>query len=219
MKGLAVTVSTDSLSLTDQAHGRLRADIIEGRIRPNQRLVAAELAERMQVSRTPVREALKLLAADGLVVGAKRGYVVREHTGAEIREIYEVRAALEAMAARLVAQRAGDERIEAIVAIGACDEGLAQADRSVLVELNSRFHDAIVAGSGNGRLGALNGRNSEHFFSYRIAALYTDAEALASVRGHGRIVRALLDRDQDAAADAAREHVLEALDVVLSKLR
>lgn len=214
-----MTVSTDPLSLTDQVHGRLRADIIEGRIRPNQRLVAAELAERMQVSRTPVREALKLLAADGLVVGVKRGYVVREHTGAEIREIYEVRAALEAMAARLVAQRASDERIEAIVAIGACDEGLAEADRSVLVELNSRFHDAIVAASGNGRLGELNGRNSEHFFSYRIAALYTDAEALASVRGHGRIVQAFLGRDQDAAAGAAREHVLEALDVVLSKLR
>lgn len=211
-------MATDTVSLTDRAHRQLRADIIHGRIRPNQRLVAADLAEQMQISRTPVREALKLLAADGLVVGAKRGYMVREHTGEEIREIYEIRAALEGMAARLVAQRATDERIEAIVAVGAHDERLAEADRSELVEYNTRFHQSIVDAAGNSRLGELNGRNSEHFFSFRIAALYTDAEALASVRGHAQLVRALLDRDDRAAADAAREHVLEALDVLLSKL-
>lgn len=212
-------MSSDPVSLTDQAHRRLRADIICGRIRPNQRLVAADLARQLQVSRTPVREALKLLAADGLVVGAKRGYLVREHTGADIREIYEVRAGLEGMAARLVAQRATDEQIEAIVTVGAHDEQLAEAERSVLVDRNSRFHDAVVDAAGNTRLRDLNGRNSEHFFSFRTASLYTDAEAMAAVRTHGQIVRALLDREPAAAADAAREHVLQALDVLLSKLR
>lgn len=206
-----------SVSLTDRAHRQLRADIINGRIRPNQQLVAADLAEQMQISRTPVREALKLLAADGLVVGARRGYTVREHTGGEIREIYEVRAALESMAARLVAQRGSDEQLAEIVALGAHDERLAAADRAELVDLNARFHQTLVAAAGNARLGELNGRNSEHFFNARIAALYTDAEALASVRGHADIVRALLDRAPDAAADAARDHVLEALDVLLSK--
>lgn len=212
-------MSSESVSLTDRAHRQLRADIICGRIRPNQRLVAADLAEQLQVSRTPVREALKLLAADGLVVCAKRGYLVREHTGAEIREIYEVRAGLEGMAARLVAQRATDEQVEAIVAVGAHDERLAEVARSELVERNGCFHDAIVDAAGNTRLRDLNDRNSEHFFNFRTAALYTDAEALAAVRTHGEIVRALLDREPDAAANAAHEHVLQALDVLLSKLQ
>lgn len=212
-------MSADSGSLTDRAHRQLRDDIICGRIRPNQRLVAADLAAQMQISRTPVREALKLLAADGLVTGAKRGYTVREHTDVEIREIYEVRAGLESMAARLLVQRASDEQLEAIAALGAHEERLAEVDRSELVDRNTAFHDAIVQAAGNTRLCELNGRNSEHFFSYRIAALYTDAEALASVRTHEQIVRALLARDPDAAADAAREHVLQALDVVLTKLQ
>ena len=95
-------------SLTSDAYHRLRTEIIQGKIRPNERLIAADLAERLAISRTPVREALQLLASEGLVVGVKRGYVVRDHTAAEIRQIYEVRAALEGMAARLVAERAND---------------------------------------------------------------------------------------------------------------
>jgi DNA-binding GntR family transcriptional regulator len=97
-------------SLTAQAYQRLRSEIIRGCIRPNVHLVAADLAERLETSRTPIREALQLLASEGLVVAAKRGYVVREHTRDEIREIYEVRATLEEMAARLVAQRVTDEK-------------------------------------------------------------------------------------------------------------
>jgi DNA-binding GntR family transcriptional regulator len=65
----------------------------------------------------------------------------------------------------------------------------------------------------------LNRSNSQHFFNYRIAALYTKEEQLISVRGHARIIKALKAHDGDAADRAAREHVLDALDVTLLKLR
>jgi len=209
--------STRAKTLTSETYGRLRAEIIRGSIRPNERLVAADLAERLKISRTPVREALQLLEAEGLVVALKRGYMVREHTGGEIREIYEVRAALEGMSGRLAAIRATDEAIAAITAIGAHYDEVALVEPWRLVDLNSQFHAAVTAACSNERLAALNRRNSEHFFNYRIAALYSEKEALAAVRGHARILAALTERDADAAARAAREHVEEALEVTLRK--
>src|SRR3978361_1268708 len=77
-----------------------RGAIVEGKIRPNERLIEADLAERLEVSRTPVRESMQRLAADGLVISRRRGWAVREHSPQEIQEIYEVRAALEGYAAR-----------------------------------------------------------------------------------------------------------------------
>lgn len=205
-------------SLTYETFLRLRQDIIQGRIRPNERLIAGDLAEALSISRTPVREALQLLEAEELVVAVKRGFVVREHTRDEVVEIYEVRAALEGMAARLVAERRQQEAIDGIVALGAHEEGIA-SDRSRLVDLNSAFHAAIIEASGNNRLERLNSSNSQQFFNYRIAEMYTDDEAALAVRGHARIVEALVKFDADAAETAAQQHVLEGLRVTLSKLR
>lgn len=206
-------------SLTLEARDLLRRQIIEGTLRPRERLIAADLADRLQVSRTPVREALYLLASEGLVVPAKRGFAVREFTPSEIKEIYEVRAALEGMAARLAAERGTREAIDSVLELQAGTVALATSAREVLVDKNTRFHRAIFAAAGNERLGFLNGQNSEHFFNHRIADLYTDEEAAASVEGHRRIEAALRKRDGDAAEKAARDHILEALAVTLRKLR
>ncbi|MSW38959.1 MAG: GntR family transcriptional regulator, partial [Actinobacteria bacterium] len=106
-------------SLTYDTFVRLRNSIIQGVIRPNERLIAADLATSLNISRTPVREALQLLEAEQLVISVKRGFVVREHSRSEIIEIYQVRAALEGMAAKLVAQQTSDSSIAAIEGIGA----------------------------------------------------------------------------------------------------
>jgi DNA-binding GntR family transcriptional regulator len=209
----------ESPTFTLEVFNRLREEITRGQIRPNERLVAADLAERLHISRTPVREALQLLASEGLVVGARRGYVVRDHTPNDVREIYEVRAALEGMAARLAAERATDGQLHATMALHADNEGLATSPRDQLVEINDSFHRGLIAASGNPRLERLVRQSTEHFFNHRIADLYTDAEARASVEGHARVVEALRTRDAAAAERAAREHVLEALDVTLRKLR
>ncbi|WP_456695063.1 GntR family transcriptional regulator [Aeromicrobium sp. P5_D10] len=209
---------TTNVSLTREAHAQLRSDILEGRIRPNERLVAGTLAERLNISRTPVREALQLLAADGLIVAVNRGYVVREHTGDEIRQIYEVRAALEEMAARLVAERATDEQIASIEAIGAHEESIAEGSRAVIVQLNGVFHEAIVQICGNDLLATLNKQNSEQFFNRRVARLYSDQEATDAICGHREILDALKSRDADAAAAAARRHVMQALQVTMDKI-
>ncbi|MGH8514646.1 MAG: GntR family transcriptional regulator, partial [Gammaproteobacteria bacterium] len=97
-----------------ELHQQLRDAIIEGRFRPNERLVEADLAELLNVSRTPIRECLQRLVAEGLVTRVRRGWVVHEHTPEEIGEIYDVRAGLEGWAVRLGALRATDEELETI---------------------------------------------------------------------------------------------------------
>ncbi|MDQ6524927.1 GntR family transcriptional regulator [Nocardioides sp. LHD-245] len=208
-----------ALSLTEEAHRRIRTDIIEGRIRPNVHLVANDLAQQLQISRTPIREALQLLANEGLVVATKRGFVVREHSAEEIRLIYEVRAALEEMAARLAALRATDEHITALEKLGAHTKAAAESPRDVIVDLNDAFHEAIMIAAGNPRLANINARNSEHFFNYNIAKLYSHEEAALAIAEHEAMLKAIKKRDPDAAARASREHVLNALEVTLQKLR
>ena len=207
-------------SLTFEALTLLRDEIIQGKLRPNERLIAADLAERLNTSRTPIREALQLLEAEQLVVAAKRGYVVREHTKEEIVEIYEVRAALEGMAARLAAQKTGTSAYKEIEAIGAHRDSLISSnDRKLIVDLNDEFHAAIFVACGNSRLDRINRSNSQHFFNYRISELYTKEETKISIKGHALILKAIKNHDADQADSAAQEHVLEALKVTLLKLR
>lgn len=205
-------------SLTLGIYERLRAEIVHGRIRPNERLVEADLADRMKVSRTPVRESLQRLAADGLVVSRRRGWVVYEHSADEVREIYEARSALESFAARLAAERAPDERLTSIAAILRDRDGVLHSPRNNLVDINEHFHDAIVEAGDNRRIKLLLQRNRLYYFNYRIAALYTDAEALESREQHEQLAAALLRRDPTGAEQLTRDHIGLALRVILSKV-
>lgn len=219
VRGANAFMTEPALSLTEEAHRRLRTDIIEGRIRPNVHLVANDLAQQFEISRTPIREALQLLASEGLVVATRRGFVVREHSVEEIRHIYEVRAALEEMGARLAAERATKDHIAALERLGAHTKATVDHPRDVIVDLNDAFHESIMIAAGNPRLQNINQRNSEHFFNYNIAKLYSREEAAAAIAGHAKMLTAIKKRDGDAAAVAAREHVFEALEVTLLKLR
>lgn len=201
----------------DDVYERLRSSIVRGEIRPNQRLVEVELAEQLEASRTPVREALQRLAAEGLVSSRRRGWIAREHSAEEIRQIYEIRMALEGFACRLTAERASPEVIDHIAAIQRPE--IMQPPYNDLVTINDRFHDAIITASGNPSLIELIQRSRQYYFNYRIATLYTRDEADAALAGHERIVQALRDRDGARAEAMTREHIREGLVVLLGKVR
>ena len=210
----------NSGSLATAAYNRLREGILRGDLRPNARLVETELAGWLKVSRTPLREALARLASDGLVETRRRGWVVREHTAREIGEIHEVRAALEGVAALLACQRASDAQIQEIVDFHHAQNRakLEMPASDYLVEYNDAFHEAVVVAAGNERLRDFIRRNREFFFTYRIARLYSEEEARASLNGHDHVVDALVHRDGERAERAMRQHILEARDVIISKL-
>jgi len=204
---------------SDNVYERLREAIVTGRARPNERLIEAELADRLQVSRTPIRESLQRLAAEGLVASRRRGWVVLEHTSAEIREIYETRAALEGYCARLACERATEAQLREIASLHRGDpKRILKSSRQHLVEVNDRFHDAIIAAAQNGRLADMIRRNRTYYFNFRIAQLYSDEEAKTSIAGHQAIVRALLHRDPNRAEREMRAHINVALSVILAKL-
>lgn len=188
-------------------------------MRPNERLIETELAERLAVSRTPIRAALQRLAADNLIVRHRQGWVVYEFTKDEIREIYEARSALEGYAMRLAAERATDEQLLGIVAILQESKDILSLSRKHMVEVNVKFHDAIIAASGNRRVAAMVQRNRLYYFNYQVAALYSEEEATTSRTQHEELMRALLDRDPDKAESIAREHIDGALAAILNKMR
>jgi DNA-binding GntR family transcriptional regulator len=203
---------------TDGIYDRVRADIVHGALRPNQRLVEVELAERLGVSRTPVRETLQRLTLEGLVQRNRGGWVVHEHSPEEIRSIYEIRAALEGYAAFLAAERATAGELDALEALYPRGDAAFALGPDDQVELNERFHDGVIAAAGNYRLAQLTRASRQYYFNHRIARRYDAEETRKSIGGHRRILAALAQGDGRAAESRAREHVDYALAIVLTKI-
>ena len=217
---IAPNATVETGTLSDEVYRRLRHSIVKGEHRPNARLIEAELAEQLQVSRTPIRDSLLRLAGEGLVLSRRRGWVVREHTSAEIAEIYGVRLALEGYAARLAATIGDDaalERIRSVHHRGTQDQSRGARER--LVDDNDDLHAAIVDASGNARLKESISQSCEYYFNHRVADLYSDDEATQSIASHDVVVRAILARDADAAEAAMRAHIAEALTLIRHKIR
>lgn len=202
--------------LADGVYDALRRDILHGVLRPNEALVEADVAERLHVSRTPVRESMQRLASDGMIVSRRRRWYVYEHTRDEIEQIYEARAALEGFAARLAAERAPDELLARIRDTHAEQDGQTPTGHAQ-VEANDRFHDVVIGACGNQRIKALIEGNRQYYFNFRIAESYTPAEITAWHGEHRRIVDAICVRDGDRAERAARDHVIGALELILAK--
>lgn len=187
-------------SLGDGVYQRLRTAIIRGDLRPNERLVEADLAAWLEVSRTPVRECLQRLVTERLVANRRRGWVVHEHSIEEIREIYGLRAALEGYAAQLAARQASRSQVDRIMALARIDPAIyADPPRRGLVEYNQEFHDTVVESCGNARLAEAIRRSREYYFNYRIAAVYTAGEVADGIAGHQAIGQAIRRQDGDAA--------------------
>jgi DNA-binding GntR family transcriptional regulator len=207
-----------SRSLTESVYEHLRAAIVHGELRPNQRVIEVDLAERLRVSRTPVRETLQRLALEGLVASHRRGWIVREHTRQEISEIYQCRTAVESYAARLAAEHASPEEVDALRAIverGAADP---RPLREWMAPVNEALHDGIISAARNPMLAELCRRSRRYYFNHRIAALYTAEEAAESRRQHLAILDAILARTPDEAERRSRDHIATALTVLLQKL-
>ncbi|MYZ09170.1 FCD domain-containing protein [Streptomyces sp. SID2999] len=141
-------------SVRERVLAALRQDIIAGRLGPGDRLVERELADRYGVSRVPVREAIRALVGEGFVLfESARRTVVRRLTPDDVRELFELREALEVYAAGLAASRATPEALEDLRALLAEAATATEAgEAEAITDVNTRFHDRILATAGNGLL-------------------------------------------------------------------
>lgn len=194
-------------ALNDRVREALREAIITGDYKPGDRLVEGRLAERFGVSRNPVREALKSLDSEGIVeIIARRGAFVAKLSDDEIREVIELRAALEGMGARLAARRLNPEAARLLPEILKKGEAAA-ANRDVneLTRLNDEFHGALAAAGSNRFLTDFiqNLRSKTHWLFHGIS----EQRSVESWAEHAGIMRAVLDGDADMAELLASRHV------------
>jgi DNA-binding GntR family transcriptional regulator len=217
-----MTASADTLDSPRTVAGlvaeRLRAQIVAGELPAGTKLRQVEIARRFDVSTTPVREALAALQREGLVrLHPQRGAVVFLPSVQDLREHYEIRAALESLAAGRTAERFQEEWVEPLETLLREMRGGPPAAR--YIELNQRFHTQLYEHSDRPRLvemiAALRDASSAYLHIYRAAADFPvkrlDAE-------HHRILQACVARDPDGAAAATREHLENTVEHVATRL-
>jgi DNA-binding GntR family transcriptional regulator len=199
---------------------RLREDIVSGRLRPNERLVESDLAQKMKISRTPIREALKLLEARGYVSRLPSGrLIVTDHSPSQIRNLYEVREALEAMALKLACQRATEEEIEQARELHERMLGVVQ-ERNVnqFIELNSAFHNHLFSICGNEQLCSLLQTYRDQYFDRRLVRVFNASDWRAMPKQHQKLLDAVRQRDPRLAEKAVHEHIKTALRIAIERL-
>ena len=205
---------------------RLRALILTGEYGPDERLVEEQLAERLGVSRTPVRQALTMLEAEGLVeIAPNRGATVCSFSTEDVGDIYDLRAVLEGHAARRAAGRITISELARLRELTGKMEGLAgqfedhEEEIRTRVGLNQEFHGIIVEASRNRRLQRLINRTVEIPLMFKAFFWYTPHERVISNHYHRQILESLEKGDADRAEIIMREHVYEGRDFVIGALK
>ena len=206
---------------------RIRRRILLGEYGPGEHLKEERLARELGVSRTPSRQALTMLEAEGLVrIAWNKGAMVCAFGAEEVWEIYDLRAMLEGHAARRAATHITREEIERLGELARVQEGISPDEASEreeevrrLVATNQEFHGAIAAASRNGRLQKLLQRTVEVPLMYKAFFWYTPHERAISNHYHRQIVNALDQRDAERADLLMREHVYEGRDFVIQALK
>lgn len=203
-------------SLSGQVADVLRERIVAGELKPGTHLVERTLAESLGVSRVPVRDALNLLKGEGFVTQEpRRGVVVARLSRKDIEELFDVRLALEVLAARLAAERATPEELAGLKAlVEQSSQALRTTDSELLRRSNQAFHDAITAMAHNDLLAnvlePLEGRM--HWL------LRQNEDPLPLHREHEALYDAIASGDPDKAARISREHVRTSREVCLRLL-
>ena len=207
------------LPLRDVAFRKLRQAILRGELQPGQRLMEIALAEQLGVSRTPVREAIRMLEQDGLAVMIpRRGAVVSKISGKNLRDVLEVRRALEELAVDLACTRMTDEDFQKLKeANERFSATLSGNDITKMAEADEAFHDLIYQASDNARLVLLEMQLREQMYRFRIEHLKEKSKRYRLVEDHNAIIRNLINRDSDNAREAIREHI-NAQEVVVMKM-
>lgn len=198
----------------------VRKAIVEGRVAPGERLKEEELARELGISRTPVREALLILQAEGLVDAApNRGATVRAHTADDLEELYELRALLEGYAARRAARRIDDDQIRRLQESCERFATLQGAAVEAIVAENATFHGLVLEAAGSTRLLGMVRSVVELPLVYRSYVTYSPEQTGISLHYHRQIAAALERRDAERAELIMKEHVYEARDLLVAHVR
>ena len=216
----ALLQESGAVTTADAAYQALRQGILRGDLAAGERLRSDALAGELKVSRTPVREALRKLEAEGLVERSGSGLIVREFSEKDLTELFYVREALEGMAARLAAENATPSEIGEIRELLDDMEAVRQrGDVVALRPLTGEFHQLICRAAHNDRLLQSLKSLLEHVRQMQTSTLYVEGRPAEALKEHRELLRAIEVHDADRAEKLARTHRRKTLELRKEMLR
>lgn len=216
----AQIITIPRAALHEQVAYRLRELLVEGAIAPGAKLNERELSERLNVSRTPLREAIKMLAAEGLVeLLPNRGAVAVSLSEQDVRDTFEVMAGLEGMSGELAALRITDTELTEIKALHfEMLAAHARRDLSLYYRLNAQIHKAINLAANNPVLQATYTQVNARLQALRFRSNQDEVKWALAVKEHGQMIDALVAHDGVSLRKILQQHLSHKRDVVLEQL-
>lgn len=201
--------ANEYLPLRDVVFNTLREAILRGDLEPGERLMEIGLANRLGVSRTPIREAIRKLELEGLVVMIPRkGAHVASITKKDLQDVLEVRTSLEILAAKLACERMDDQQRENLYqALEHFKDVLKTKDVTAIAGADVDFHDVIFASTQNARLVQILNNLREQMYRYRLEYLKDFSSHERLLQEHRALAAAIEAKDQELAAAIVRAHI------------
>lgn len=208
------------LPLRDVVFITLREAILKGELEPGERLMEIALAQQLGVSRTPIREAIRKLELEGLVLMAPRkGAVVAEITPKDLKDVLEVRKHLEEMAVKLACEKATKEDLEELKQLHEeFINNLEQKDLTIIAESDVKFHDKIYATTDNKRLIQILNNLREQMYRYRLEYIKNEDKRKKVVEEHAEIIKAIENKDVNNAKEFIKDHINNQEATILAKI-
>lgn len=196
------------LPLRDVVFQTLRQAILRGRLQPGERLMEIHLAQKLGVSRTPVREAIRMLELEGLVsMVPRRGAIVAEITISDLEDVLEVREALEELAVKKACQNMNEEQMEKLKQAAKRFSDCLEEDLLASAQADVDFHEIICEATKNKRLVQILNNIREQIYRYRLENLKDRSTHANLVEEHTAICCALEERSEEKASEAVRIHI------------
>ena len=206
--------------LSKKVYRILKKEIIKGSFKPGSKILEFQIAQQMGISRTPVREAIRLLAAEGFVVlSPNQGALVRTVSVENIKEVLQIHSVLEGLAARLACEVINKDGLNELENYLNKMENLLKAGDSIAYsEVDLKFHEVIVNTCRNNRLIKMRKNISDQAQRYRISSLRVAERLRESFAEHQKIFEAFKERDSNKADRMSQKHIQNALKNILKKV-
>lgn len=209
MGDFKTTMMDEFLPLRDVVFRTLRQAILTGEMKPGERLLEIHLANKLGVSRTPIREAIRMLELEGLVIMVpRRGAQVAQITEKSMSDVLEVRCALDVLAVELACERITGEAVEELrEACREFEKVTATKDVHVIAKADVAFHDIIFKAAGNPRLTQMINNLAEQMYRYRFEYIKDESQHQMLIKEHYLICESIEKRDVEVAKEAIRKHI------------
>lgn len=213
--------TNEYLPLRDVVFNTLRDAILTGKLVPGERLMENQLAEKLGVSRTPVREALRMLELENLVeLVPRKGAQVLDMGEKDIVDILEIRSALEGLATSLACKKMSKETLQQMKNMEVdFERAVAENDVERFVDIDEEFHDLIFSSTENSKLMQMFRTLRIQMYRYRMALAKNDTSMSTIVAHHRSIIRAIENHDSEEGASIAQGHIKYQADFILRFMR